>query len=620
MRLLKAKKSKGIYYTIVEDMNKDGKRSTWTLENLGYLENIEDPVEKEKYAVKRYEALKAERDLELQSRKTIITLDSTLLAQDDSRRLINIAPVYLQPICKALGFKEICDDIASRYKFEYNLSGIMTDLVVSRILNPNSKAKTFDELENYFNSSDFDQHHIYRALQVLSKETDFIQEKLYKYSLNITNRKDRVLYYDCTNFFYEIDNEDITIDENNVVTKGLRTKGHNKDGSHKPIVQMGLFMDGDGLPLAFNITSGCTNEQITLRPTLQKIIQKYGLEKIVVCTDAGLGSLDNRAFNSVGKRAFITTIPVTRLKDEERWALNKDGWRISGDPSGKLHNIEKLISLAHDNPELVKNHSQYETVFYKKCEVNNPKIDSSQFYVVTFSLKYAALKRKSNLKLEKVLNAICSNPNQNKKTLKKGVKSLLNENIIDNVTGEIDKNASVKYTRNEEAIKELDKYNGFYVVATNLDDTIEDIVSISKRRWEIEESFRIMKTSFESRPVYVSSEECIRGHFLTCYMALLVYRMLEKITDCKFTTDNIIDSLRSMYMLNINNGSYVPAYRTNEFYETLYKKFDFRTDYQIMSEAKLKQLCKSKKFIKIHKDSEFEKRKMATKQVISRNK
>ena len=583
------------YYAISDKINEFGKKSSDSIP-LG-----------------NYKKLKAEYpdlDPDVAAAKLVENLNIKVeeeKAQEFNNRLINVASVYLYPIYKSLGLESVCDQIKSKSRFKYDLNSILFDLVVNRVIDPSSKNKFFDNKEFIFNNGEYEKDDIYKALKVLANNSTLIQEEMYKNSLKVTDRKDSVLYYDCTNFYFEIDQEDTIIDENDSVKKGLRTYGKEKKGIKRPIVQLGLFMDGDGLPLAYNINSGCTNEQVTLKPELERIIDDYGLEKFIVCTDAGLSSADNRDFNSRGNRSFITTIPLKSLRAEESWALNPEGWRKAGAEDDKRYNIQNLIDLAKENPSLAKKSKHYNTIFYKKAPVNNDKIKSEQFYIVTFCLKYAAMSRHSITRSIDIASSIVNNPNSAKGFIKNDVKKLLNKNIVDLETGEIQEKKEVFYTFNQDALDEMTKYHGFYVVATNLDDKIENITKITKGRWEIEETFRILKTSFEARPVFLSTEEGIKGHFLMCYVTITIVRMLERILNYEFTTDEIVDCLRKLIMFSKNDVNCDHAFdKNNKVYQQMTKSFGFTVTDKTMSFAKLKQLTRSIKFIKIHKDARFQ--------------
>ena len=266
------------------------------------------------------------------SRKVIIPFEQSKLISMNEQRSFNGGYLFLQQLYHKLKLNTICKDISSRYKFQFNLDSILSRLIYGRIIFPTSKLGTFELSQSFLEVPDFEIQHIYRALEVIAAETDFIQAKLYKNSLVLSKRNDKILYYDCTNYFFEIEE-----------AEGLKQYGKSKQHQPSPIVEMGLFMDGDGIPLAFNINSGNTNEQITLRPLEEQILKDFELSKFVVCTDAGLSSTENRKFNNIKGRAFITTQSVKKLKAHlKKWALNPTGWKLSGDKSSHIYDITQL--------------------------------------------------------------------------------------------------------------------------------------------------------------------------------------------------------------------------------------------------------------------------------------
>ena len=431
----------------------------------------------------------------------------------------------------------------------------------------NELSKKFIEQPN------FELQHIYRALEVISKENDFIQSELYKNSLKISKRNTGVLYYDCTNYFFEIEE-----------ASGLRQYGPSKEHRPNPITQMGLFMDGDGIPLAFNITAGNTNEQITLTPLEEKILKDFELSKFIVCTDAGLASNDNRKFNNKEDRAFITTQSIKKLKKHLKdWALDKKNWSVAGDT--KKYDISKL----EDTEESKK--LNYNKTFYKKRWITENGLE--QALIVTYSLKYKNYQQKiRNAQIERARKAIQNknikidkcNPNDYKRFI---LKTAVTED------GEVAENKV--FTINQKAIAEEEKYDGLYGVCTNLEDNVEEIIKVNHRRWEIEESFRIMKSEFKARPVYLSRNDRIQAHFMTCFIALLIHRLLEKKIEEKYTCEEIINCLREMNLMHIGEEGYIPAYTRTNLTDELHEKYGFRTDYEITTEKKMKKILKNLK-------------------------
>lgn len=464
-----------------------------------------------------------------------------------------------------MGLHNICKDITKKYKFTFDLNSILSRLIYSRVIYPASKLATTELSKRFIEQPNFQIQHVYRALEIISKEADFIQSELYKNSLKISKRNTGILYYDCTNFFFEIEEED-----------GLKQYGVSKEHRPNPIVQMGLFMDGDGIPLAFNINKGNTNEQVTLKPLEEQILSDFELSKFIVCTDAGLASNDNRKFNNVQERAFITTQSIKKLKKYlKEWALDPNGWSLSNDL--KEYNINKL------NEE-----KDFDKVFYKERWINEN--DLEQKLVVTFSLKYKNYQRtiREN-QVNRAEKVISSNPDKLKKTNPNDYKRFI-EKVNCTSEGEIADKQILSIDK--ELIAKEEIFDGFYAVCTNLDDDADEIIKANKRRWEIEESFRIMKNEFKARPVYLSRDDRIEAHFTTCFIALMIFRLLEKKLDEKYTCNEIIKTLKDMNLYEAVGNGYIPTYTRSELTDDLHQSFGFRTDYQIVTTKQMKKIFK----------------------------
>ncbi len=405
-------------------------------------------------------------------------------------------------------------------------------------------------------------------MDIIAKETDLIQSQLYKNSLKVSKRNSGVLYYDLTNYFFEIEQE-----------SGLRQYGHSKEHRPNPIVQMGLFMDGDGIPLAFGINPGNTNEQVTLKPLERKILKDFQLSKFVLCTDGGLASLENRRFNDLAGRAFITTQSIKKLKDHlKRWALDPEGWRLSGD--NRIYNISELDEERY-----------FSHTFYKERWIKENGLE--QRLIVTYSIRYKDYQNKiRERQINRALQAVNTNPYKIKKTNPNDYKRLIKKT---NITTEGEVADKEVFSIDQDLIAREAQYDGFYAVCTNLEDDASQIIRINHRRWEIEECFRIMKNEFKTRPVYLSRDDRIVAHFTTCFLALVVYRFLEKKLENRFTTSEIIQGLRDMNFFEVRGEGYVPTYTRNDFTDALHDAFGFRTDYQIVTLRHLKKILKKTK-------------------------
>lgn len=579
LKVSRSKNAASLYVT--KTVYEGKKQRTITVEKLGTEKELreklngEDPYE---WAKKYIEKLnQQEKD---QQREVILRFRQSELIPADQQRSFNGGYLFLQQLYYSLGLDKICACISKKYKFTYDLNSILSRLLYGRILFPSSKLNTFEESKKLLEPPLFELHHVYRALDVICREDPYIQSELYKNSKRLSKRNDRVLFYDCTNFFFEIEQEE-----------NLKQYGPSKEHRPNPIVEMGLFMDGDGIPLAFSIHAGNTNEQQTLIPLEQQITADFQHAKFIVCTDAGLSSCENRRFNDIEDRAFITTQSVKKLKKHlKEWCLDKSGWKLEGmetDRSGKILTFD--ISQLETDEKLAE--SFRNSTFYKERWIKDNGVE--QKLIVTFSLKYKhyqqSIRERQITRAEKILDSGVSglkkhHQNDCKRFIKKT-----------NLTSDGEVAEKEIYELDQSVIEKESVYDGFYAVCTNLDDSPSRIVKINHRRWEIEECFRIMKTDFRSRPAYVRTDDRIQAHFMTCFLSLILFRYLEKALDYKYTCEEILYTLREMNFLSVNSEGYIPTYTRTDLTDSLHEAFGFRTDHQIISQRKMKKIFRDTK-------------------------
>ena len=574
MRIRTTKTKNGrLFYVIKTYYDTHGKEHSITVEKLGNENDIRakyncDPDEWAKaHVAELNEQEKIEKaDIE-------ISFSPKSLISKNHQYSFNIGYLFLQSLYYQLGLDRMCNEISKKYKFDFNLDDILSRLIYGRILQPASKASTCRFAKTLLEQPKFDNHQVYRALDVLAEESDFIQETIYSNSFELGKRHCGVIYYDCTNFFFEIEEAD----EN-----GYRQYGKSKENRPLPIVEMGMFIDADGIPLAMCIHSGNTNEQVTLKPLEEKIIKNYNLSKFIVCTDAGLASKANKKFNDKLDRAFIVTQSIKKLKKGTReWALDKSsGWKVFGQKSNKTYNIENIDMQNH-----------LENIFYKEQWIEQGGFEEK--IIVTYSPKYGLYQQ--HIRENQIDRAKQAIENGTAKLGKKNQNDF--RRFVDKISatdaGEIADNH--KYLLNTDRIKEEEQYDGFYAVVTNLDDDPCEIIKVNKQRWRIEECFRIMKTEFKSRPVYVQKDNRIEAHFITCYIALVLYRYLEKRLNGKYTCEEIIDALQSMNVTEVVGEGYIPAYTRTELTDDLHEIFGFRTDYRFLTKPEIKKILKLSK-------------------------
>ena len=561
-------------YIVQSYRKEDGKTSSRIYKKLGKYNDLLERFGGDEKRMMTWARNEAKAETEEYNRKSgiiSVSFSQSALISKDEERSFNVGYLFLQRICAGLRLDKICRKIRSKYKFAYDINAILSDLVYARILSPSSKLSSYAYCSKLLEPPKYALQDVYRALSVLARESDLIQEELYCNSNFVAPRNGSVLYYDCTNYYFEIEDED-----------GIRRYGKSKEHRPNPIVTMGLFMDTDGLPLAFDIFPGNQNEQATLKPLETRIIRDFGCSKFIFCSDAGLGSRSNRFFNSFADRSYIITQSLKKLKQEDReCAMNPKQFKVLGS--------ERFVDLTtlDETDEAVFN-----SVFYKEMPLITGKMDET--LIVTYSPKYAAYQRSiRNRQLERAERMIAEgamhrksrNPNDPGRFIRK--QSVTNE-------GELAEKCI--YSLDEERISQEAQYDGFYAVVTNLDADIGEIIRINRQRWEIEESFRIMKTEFEARPVYVRREDRIRAHFLICYISLLVYRLLEKQLGNRYTCEQILTTLREMQMTRLSTGSgYVPSYRRTDLTDRLHEIAGFRTDYEFITKSTMRGIVKSSK-------------------------
>jgi len=474
--------------------------------------------------------------------------------------------IFLQSIYYQMHIEKICRKLKLKYKFQYDINAILSDLIYARILDPSSKRSSYKTASEFLEKPSYKLHDVYRALDVLGTECDLIQSEIYKNSHFLGTRNDKVLYYDCSNYYFEIEQEE-----------GSKKYGKSKEHRPNPIIQMGLFMDGDGIPLAFSLFPGNSNEQTSLKPLEKKVLGEFGCQKFIYCSDAGLGSEDIRAYNHMGERSFIVTQSIKKLKKEEKkWALNPQGFRRVSDDAPV-----DITKLPEDDKAL----------YYKDEPYTTKKVH--QRLIITYSPKYAlyqkSLREKQVERAQKMLNS--GNTKKNRKNPNDPARFI--GTTAATKEGEA---ADIHHYLDEHKILEESMYDGLYAVCTDLlDDEVGDILKVSEGRWQIEECFRIMKTDFSARPVYLQDENRIKAHFLICFLALTIYRFLEKKLGAKYTCEELLDTLKAMNFVEVQEQGFIPTYKRESITDALHDACGFRTDYQFITKSKMKTIQKESK-------------------------
>lgn len=583
MRLGWTKNKNSTTYRALKTIRVDGKNKTLVIKTFGsdkFICETYGVSDAKAWAKEQVRIMDEEEKGEAPS--FLIPLDSGADLPLDLQRCFNGGYLFLQQIYYELGLDKICAIIRTRHGFDYNLNSILSRLIYTRILFPSSKLSSFKDSKRFIEQPDFELHQIYRALSVLAEESDYIQARLFKNSMAVSKRRTEVIYYDCTNFYFEVEE-----------AEDDKQYGVSKENRPLPIVEMGLFMDRDGIPLAFCINPGNENEQQSLIPLEEKLIEKFDMSKFIVCTDAGLSSNTNRYFNHYdredGSRAFITTQSVKKLKGHlKKWALSPDGWRLSGRDGRATYNIEEL-----DEEECI------DRIYYKsrwmkeKVEITTDgktkKLELEQQLIVTYSIKYRNyLRTIRNRQVERAKKALEAGMKAAERKRQNDPKRFIK---ADHATKDGEAAKYTAYYIDENAIAQEEMYDGFYAVCTSLEDDAESIIKVNQRRWEIEECFRIMKSEFQARPVYLKRKERIVAHFITCFISLILYRYLERKLDCRYPVSQILDTLQKMNFIKHEGKGYQPTYTRTELTDALHEAFGFCTSKEIVPIKKMKKIC-----------------------------
>lgn len=578
--------------------DKTGKSTSRIVERLGSLDEVrqrsggQDPME----WARAYVRTLTEQEKE-QRRVVMPRLHPSTLIPKGTPQSCGCGYLFLQRLYYKLGIDRICSAIARNRKFDFDLDASLQLLVFGRVLRPASKLATSMKSDDYLERFDVSLQHIYRSLDVLADNEQYIQTRLYMNSLPVVKRDTTVLYYDCTNYFFETEKADpVIVGEDGTRKPGLRQYGASKEHRPNPVVQMGMFIDNTGFPIALCINPGNTNEQVTLVPTEKTIVEKMGVEKIVVCTDGGLSSEDNRAYNSTADRSFITVQSLKKLNDVyKEWALESKGWKlVPWSEAQKAARIRKGLSVDDESGREFDltdaDTARYlgDRTFYRERWIVNEKTRFSQRIIVTFSYKYRDYLRALRQRQVAVAATNVRKGSSGKR------RSTSPERFVAETyataSGEIAEFKTVAL--NLDAIADEEKYDGFYAVCTDLDNGVDEILRLNHNRWESEDAFRVIKTDFKARPVFVWTDGHIRGHFIICFMALLLLRILESELKHEYTSSQIISTLRDMTMNIIPGEGYRPNYTRTDLTDAMHELAGFRTDTEIVTNQKIKQIIK----------------------------
>mgnify|MGYP003206479717 FL=1 len=609
MKLYYDKRLKDPTYYIQQGFRNGKKTTTKNIKRLGKHSELllitDNPLEYAKNEVKKmneeYRSGRSEFIVTMDFNERIPSTDSPC----SNSTSLNIGYLYLKDIYAKLNLSDFFKSVSSDRKITYDCNKICQFLTYARILDPASKYGTYDKLDTYYEKPQVEYQHMIRFLDILDRNSDQYLKHLFDNSENIVKRDTSVMYYDCTNYFFETEkpDEEIVDEVTGEIILGLRQFGISKENKTSPIVEMGLIMDSRGIPISMCIHPGNTNEQLTAVPLEKEVIKMTGNKKFIYCADAGLGSYNIRKFNDMGGRAYIVTQSVKKLGQESKdIVFNDSNYRLlSNDDAITLKEMRTFNKKDANNLSLYNDFAYkvipantamdtglYEEKVYKNGRTKKVKAKGTlhQYIIVTFSRKmmeYQRTIRERQLERAKKLLRL-----KDPEKIKKGPNDI--RRFLKNTSSD-----TANYVLDMDKIHEEEKYDGFYAVATNLDDSAKDILAVAQNRYKIEDCFRIMKTNFDARPVFLRKPERIRAHFLICYTALLIYRLMEcKLDDnlTHVTTSNLIKTLRNMNVVNMDDMYYKSIYSGSQALDALERCFELQLNRKYYRPSDLNKIVK----------------------------
>lgn len=507
--------------------------------------------------------------------------------------------LMLIPFYNALGLPQICREIQTDTRTEYSLNEILESLVVSRILYPCSKKGAYELNKKRIRPTSFGLEDIYRALSLLSSHIDDIQARVWSNSQKITNRNTRIIYYDCTNYYFEIeDNDKDFVDkQTGEYIPGLRKRGKSKENRPNPIVQMGMLMDGDGMPLSFIIFPGNESEQPSLQKIEEMVANKFGLNEFIISTDAGLGSENNRRYNMTEGREYITVQSLPSLpKADQDMALAPEGWRIAFrdsalPPIDPFNPERKIFNLSEIDLDAERHTRFYKEIIVDKCMDGDKSTARQERVIVTYSHDFALYlryKREERISsAQKIVNRRQTKSRQSQQDPRRYV-------ATEYITKEGIKATNVKMALDQKAITADQRFDGFYAYGTSLDDDAADVLRARSFHHEIEHLFRTTKTFLEARPVHLQRQDRIRSHFLICFLAMVIIKILQKKLHMpELTIDQLILTLRSIEFDYFKSIGYRPLFERNEITDRLQQIAGITIDTEIVETKRMNKLYRN---------------------------
>lgn len=594
---------------IQKSVRVDGYPRTVTVRSLGLLSDIEKEYgcpDPRKWVEELAASLTAE---EKEGRKKIVVeFSPTKEVEAGAHPLRYGGDLMLLGLYNRLGLQEVCGSLLKGSRAKYDLNEILQTLVISRILFPCSKSRTLQLSNDYVNPPKFKENDMYRALSRLSGHIDLIQAEVYRHSLDILPRRDKVVFYDCTNYYFEIEDDDLDVIDTSTgeFIPGLRKHGKSKEHRPNPIVQMGMFMDYDGIPLAFKVFPGNESEQNSLIPLEEVLNHRFGMTDYVVSTDAGLAREENRRYNMAEGREYICVQSIPRLpKGDQEMCVRPEGWRIAfrknaanrdpldpNDPDREVFNLDEVLEQERKRPAMLK-----DTTLYKEITVTK-KLDGAdarpERIIVTYDHDFALYlkhKRSENLaRAQKIVERKQTKSRQSQQDPRHYVTTT-------HKTKKGERAIKIEMAINTDIVEQEEMLDGFYAYGTSLDDEAVDVLRIRSFHHEIEHLFRTSKSFLDSRPVRLSRQDRIKAHFLICFLAMVILKILQLLVmeanpdtyaTEPLTMDRLINTLRDIRFAHLEGSGYLPMFTRSDLTDQLQKLTGVSINTQIIPTRKMK--------------------------------
>ena len=605
MFLKQSKSHNRIYLSFVQGYRDEtGKIKHKTIKKIGYLDELEKQFDN---PIEHFKNIAKEKNNNEITEYTIKNLNTKTINVNVNSK--NLGYIVLKKIYKELQIDNFLSNEQKKLKMKYDLNKIFELLIFSRILFPASKNETFNNKDIFFEKFDFSLKDLYRSLDYFNSFRDDILRLIWDNTKDKYNRDTSISYYDTTNYYFEISyNDEDLIDENGtILEKGYRKKGPSKEHRKTPIISMGLLMDKIGIPLSYDLFPGNESEKLQMRPALNSTKAKYGIERTIIVADRGQNTSDNLVFiagknddDHTNHDGYVYGQSIIGAdKEFKTWAISQDGFinDYVYDEDGNLVTYKERIEdengklLRYEEKPVIFKHKS--RVYAKKVKIkkdNKRKVNYTvyQKQMIYYSKQYADRQKHERENAIKKAKDLIENPGKYTQATSYGCTKYINNIRFDEETGEIPKGLELSLKLDK--IKEEEKFDGYYSIVTSEKDLSDkEIRDIYKGLWKIEESFKITKSNLETRPVYVWTKEHIEAHFLTCFISLVIIRLLEYKTNRKYSTRKMIDSLKKFNSTNIEHDIYLQNF-SNGIIKDFENIFDINLSRKYLTLSEIKKI------------------------------